>query len=111
MCFPTGEGKTIFAFSLIRAKGRRGPPFRLKQLGENMHTNTFPSVLDSEKDRLEGLLSRRLGNRIRQLQIALRGSGVILRGRSETFYSKQLAQHAVMEFSDLPILANEIEVR
>jgi len=76
-----------------------------------MHKFETASVRVFDRDRLEGLLSRRLGNRIRGLRIAFRDSGVVLRGRSETFYSKQLAQHAVMELSDLPILANEIEVR
>jgi len=33
-----------------------------------------------------------------------------LRGRAKTYYAKQLAQHAVMEATDLPVLANEIEV-
>jgi hypothetical protein len=64
-----------------------------------------------DKDQLEQLIAHRLGNRIRRLQVAFRDSGVILRGRSETYYSKQLAQHAIMAVSDLPILANEIEVK
>jgi hypothetical protein len=36
--------------------------------------------------------------------------GLVLRGRAQTFYTKQLAQHAVMRATALPILANEIEV-
>jgi len=36
--------------------------------------------------------------------------GLVLTGRTCTYYVKQLAQHAVMEFVDLPILANDIEV-
>jgi hypothetical protein len=36
--------------------------------------------------------------------------GVILRGHSQTYYAKQLAQQAVMEATRLRILANEIEV-
>jgi hypothetical protein len=40
----------------------------------------------------------------------MRERGVILRGRSRTFYEKQLAQHALMQITRLPILANEIEV-
>ena len=38
----------------------------------------------------------------------------ILRGSAATYYIKQLAQHLVreiMETTNLPILANEIEVR
>ena len=29
---------------------------------------------------------------------------------TNTYYAKQLAQHAVMEMTEVPILANEIEV-
>lgn len=64
----------------------------------------------SEKDRLESLLKSRLGNRIRRLDVEVRDAGIVLRGRSETYHTKQLAQHAAMEYSQLPILANDIEV-
>jgi hypothetical protein len=40
----------------------------------------------------------------------LREDGFVLQGRAPTYYAKQLAQHAVMEASDVPIKANEIEV-
>jgi hypothetical protein len=65
----------------------------------------------AEKDRLEGLLTRRLGSRIRELRLVFQQSGLILRGRSETYHAKQIAQHAIMELSAVPILANEIEVK
>jgi hypothetical protein len=41
----------------------------------------------------------------------LRGGGLILRGLTTTYYAKQLAQHAVMEATAIPIVANEIEVQ
>jgi len=62
------------------------------------------------EEHLEALMQRRLGNRIRDLRIIVLPGGVILRGRTATYHAKQLAQHAVMEFGDLPILANDIEV-
>jgi hypothetical protein len=34
----------------------------------------------------------------------------VLRGVTRTYYAKQLAQHAVMQLTDLPIHANEIDV-
>jgi hypothetical protein len=34
-----------------------------------------------------------------------------LQGRASTYHAKQLAQHATMELVQLPILANDIEVR
>lgn len=35
---------------------------------------------------------------------------LILQGCAPTYYAKQLAQHAAMKVSGLPILANNIEV-
>lgn len=59
---------------------------------------------------LEALVQRRLGGRVRDLRIRVRGSGVILQGRASTYHAKQLAQHAAMELSGLPIVANDIQV-
>jgi hypothetical protein len=35
---------------------------------------------------------------------------LVLRGHAHTYHAKQLAQHAVMEASSLPIRSNELEV-
>lgn len=64
----------------------------------------------SEAERLETLMYRRLGNRVRDLRVHLRPAGVVIEGRTKTYHAKQLAQHAVMELANLPILANDIEV-
>lgn len=63
------------------------------------------------EEHLEALMHRRLGNRVRDLRVVRRGEGLVLHGWASTYHAKQLAQHAVMELSSLPILANEIEVR
>ena len=63
-----------------------------------------------ETERLEGLLSHRLGSRIHDLRIVHEDAGLVLRGRTATYHAKQVAQHAVMQMSGVPILANEIEV-
>ena len=60
---------------------------------------------------LETHLQTRLGSRVRQLRVVCRDDGVVLQGSAGTYHAKQLAQHLVMEITDLPILANEIEVR
>jgi hypothetical protein len=60
--------------------------------------------------RLERQVRQRLYGRLSEFQVLMRERGVILRGRSRTFYEKQLAQHALMQITRLPILANEIEV-
>jgi hypothetical protein len=65
----------------------------------------------TEEERLECLLQRRLGNRIRKLRVHVLPAGLVLEGRAATYHAKQLAQHAAMELVALPILANDIEVR
>lgn len=35
---------------------------------------------------------------------------MVIEGYAETYYAKQLAQHAVMEVCDLPVCANDIQV-
>lgn len=62
-------------------------------------------------ERLEALLQARLGGRIRDLRLVHLPSGLIIRGRAATYHAKQLAQHAVMELAELPILSNDIEVQ
>ena len=63
------------------------------------------------EERLECLLQRRLGNRIRNLRVHVLPTGVVLQGRAATYHAKQLAQHAAMELAGAPIIANDIEVR
>ena len=65
----------------------------------------------SEPTQIEARIRSRLSGRIRGLQVLRENNGLILRGRTPTYYAKQLAQHALMAATDLPILANEIEVR
>ena len=61
-----------------------------------------------EEERLECLLQRRLGNRIRNLRVLVLPAGLVLQGRAPTYHAKQLAQHAAMELGSAPILANDI---
>ena len=61
-------------------------------------------------DQLEAHVQCQLNGRVRDLRLLVRGRGLVLQGRSATYYAKQLVQHAVMEATGLPILANEIEV-
>ncbi len=75
-----------------------------------MSTNVLATNVLSEEERLESMLLRRLGNRIRDLRVVVLPNGLILQGRTGTYHAKQIAQHAAMEVADLPIVANEIEV-
>jgi hypothetical protein len=75
-----------------------------------MSTNVLAPKMVSEEERLESMLLRRIGNRVRDLRVILLADGLILQGRTATYHAKQLAQHAAMELADMPIVANEIEV-
>jgi osmotically-inducible protein OsmY len=67
----------------------------------------------SDAQHVQSLVSRQLMGRaqVRDLQVLVHQSGVVLRGRASSYYAKQLAQHAAMAVSGLPILANDIEVQ
>ncbi len=65
---------------------------------------------DVESLRLESLIRRRSYGRVRDLRLEMRREGLILRGRATSYYVKQLAQQAVLEAGEPPLLANEIEV-
>ena len=73
-----------------------------------MNTGTL-SPIDVEY--LESQVLSRLGGRVRDLQVVVRKDGLILKGRAPTYHAKQLALHAAMDVGQLPILANDIEVR
>jgi hypothetical protein len=75
-----------------------------------MVTDTLAPPVATDEERLENMLLRRLGNRVRDLRVTVLPAGVILQGRTATYHAKQLAQHAAMELGDMPILANDIEV-
>ena len=64
-----------------------------------------------KETRLEKHLQALLGPQIRQIRVIYRNIGVVLQGSAHTYYAKQLAQYLVMETTNQPILANEIEVR
>ena len=64
----------------------------------------------AEIGRLAAVTARKLRGRLWGLRLELHGSGVVLRGTARSFYAKQLAQHAVMTGTTLPIVRNAIEV-
>jgi len=76
-----------------------------------MTANVLAEPIAVREERLESLIERRLGNRVRDLRVVVRETGLVLQGRADTYHAKQLAQHAAMELTTLPILSNEIDVR
>jgi hypothetical protein len=63
------------------------------------------------REQLSNQLEQQLQIRFRGLRVEVHDEGLVLHGRVPTYYSKQLAQHLIMAMTDLPIVANKIEVR
>ena len=61
-------------------------------------------------DKVGTEVRRQLRGRLRRFELTQCGDGVVLSGVANSFYAKQLAQHAVMRATVLPIVRNEIEV-
>jgi hypothetical protein len=61
-------------------------------------------------DQLVTSVQSQLGTRVCDLRLLLLDGGFVLQGRARTHYAKQLAQHAVMNATELPLLDNEIQV-
>jgi hypothetical protein len=61
-------------------------------------------------DRIGRQVQHQLSGCLHDFRLKRGSAGLVLRGRSRTYYAKQLAQHAVMDATDLPIMRNDIEV-
>lgn len=68
------------------------------------------SSLLVEVQALEEVVERRIGRRVRDFRVEIRGNGLILHGLAPTYHAKQLAQDAVMRASRRPLLSNRIAV-
>jgi hypothetical protein len=69
-----------------------------------------PPMYSPAHEELASRIQERLSSRFRGLKVKVKEGGVVLKGRVPTYYAKQLAQHLVMQATDLPILANDIVV-
>ena len=59
---------------------------------------------------IEELVLRELRGRLVNLRVLPRGDGIVLQGNVGSYHAKQLALHAVMKATSLPIRGNEIAV-
>jgi hypothetical protein len=59
---------------------------------------------------LERIVQDEMAGRVRAFQVVRCDEGLVLKGRTRTYYAKQMAQHLVMRSSNEPIRANDIEV-
>lgn len=72
--------------------------------------NTLTEQSTGRLSSLEAVVRSRLGNRVSELRIILRGDVIVLRGTVRSYYAKQLVQHPVMDLTRLVIGANAVEV-
>ena len=81
--------------------------------GNGVRRQPLPETL-TEADRLaasiERAVCRETAGGVRNLRVEVSRSRVLLDGRCSTYYTKQKAQHAAMEFSGARELTNRIEV-
>jgi len=77
---------------------------------EDTFTETLEPAAKCDLDLLENRVVARLSGCIRDFRVLFQDCGIVLRGFARTYHAKQLAQHVVMTETQLPIVANEIEV-
>jgi hypothetical protein len=73
----------------------------------------LPTLLQDRQtvvDRLERLIRERTGGLIRGLRVEVLPGQVIVSGRANTYYLKQLATHAALEAAENLEFTNAIEV-
>lgn len=91
----------------LRARKLSSHPLSLpRESALNMNLLTQSDVATE----LELKLQARVGGRIRNLRIVSRGGQTVLEGCSHTFYAKQLASQAMMEFRPAEEFVNDIVV-
>ena len=60
--------------------------------------------------RIKRSVRRRTSGGVRELTVEIRPDGILLNGHCDTFYCKQLAQHAAMRLAGREPVMNRIEV-
>ena len=64
----------------------------------------------ADLEQLECLIRRDFAMRVHNFRLHACDKGLVLEGRTKTYYGKQLVQHALMDDTDCPIHANNIVV-
>ncbi len=59
---------------------------------------------------IQQAIRRDFSLRVNNFRIRTADEGLILEGRTKTYYGKQMVQHAVMDATEFPILSNNIVV-
>lgn len=74
------------------------------------HIPALNSSLIEKWKLVEPRIRQDFAQRVHNFHINVLDEGLVLEGRTKTYYGKQKVQHAVMSATDLPILANNIVV-
>jgi hypothetical protein len=82
----------------------------MQNLDDTATVNSTTSATLPSTAELEETVKVRLNGRVRGFRLLMETEGLILRGKTRTYYAKQLAQQMVMSITTLRIQANEIEV-
>ncbi len=69
-----------------------------------------PDLEVTHQEQIQQLVASRIRGRIRELQICVRGDTLVISGHATTYYSKQLATHAVLDVSDARVIQNDVVV-
>ena len=68
------------------------------------------AVEDEISARIERTIRSRAGGRIHDLRVEVSGDDVVVSGRTNTYYAKQIATHAAMDEIRQRTVINSIEV-
>jgi osmotically-inducible protein OsmY len=79
-------------------------------VSKTVQTGDVSSIVADEVAMAAMHLTKHLRGRLKDASVSVQRGGVVIRGTTNSYYVKQLAQHAVMKRVSLPIAANEIEV-
>ena len=83
----------------------------MQNLDETATVNcaTMPAALPYTAE-LEEIVKARLNGRVRGFRLLMETEGLILRGKTRSYYTKHLAQQTVRGLTTVRIRANQIEV-
>lgn len=76
----------------------------------SLRPSALANQLPSQLAAVEGGIAREFSQRLREFHIAIRSEGLVLEGRTKTYFMKQIVQEAVVRAINLPIVANQISV-
>tara|TARA_R110002095_G_scaffold127317_1_gene110341 strand:+ start:3170 stop:3403 length:234 start_codon:yes stop_codon:yes gene_type:complete len=75
-----------------------------------MSVETYSQIANKLAKKIEHTIALRTGSQVQSLKVDILGEIVVLSGRTDTFYHKQLATHAALSEIDQYALTNNIRV-